>query len=97
MLQVFAIRGIVRPNGQFCSDERVDSYDRDLNSIQFENLLVARGLFPRDSARLGHEIDHDFISNTNDFVPADFVGRNIPNGIVRKHRQCPLDPFNVLG
>lgn len=96
MLQVFAIRGIVRPHGEFCSDERVDSYDGDLHSIQFENLRVPRGLFPRNPARFGHEIDHDFISDPNDFIASYFVGRNIPNGIVGKHRQGSLDPFYVL-
>lgn len=97
MLQVFAVRGIVRPHGEFCSDERVESYDRDLHSVQFENLRVARGLFPCDPARPGHEIDRDFVSNPNDFITAHFVGRYIPNGIVGKHCQGSLDPLYVLG
>jgi hypothetical protein len=87
----------VRPHGKLRSDERADSYDRDLYSIQFEDLRVPRGLFPRNSARLGHEIHHDFISNPYDVVTAYFIDGNLPNCVVGKHRQSSLDPFYVLG
>jgi hypothetical protein len=96
-LEVFTIRGIVWPHGKFGPDERVDSHDRNLHSIQFENLRVTSGLFPCDPARPGHEIDDDFIRNANDFIAAHFVGRNIPNRIVGKHRQGPLDRSTLSG
>ena len=72
-LEKLAISRVVRSDGLLCSNQSVETGNRNLDAIQLKHFGITRSIFPGDTTSLRHQIHHHFVGDTNDVVPSDLV------------------------